>query len=96
MSLEDKQRINEAEVAVTMLFAGRKPSEKAMKKAPLLDTWTVRMDRYGQRRMLSLVGFRRTAVGDVSTTPGELIWMDRKERFAVTPHRAVAARHPRG
>jgi hypothetical protein len=67
-----------------MLFAGRKPSEKAMKKAPLLDTWTVRMDRFGQRRMLSLAGFQRTAIGDVAMAPGELLWMDRKERFAVT------------
>jgi hypothetical protein len=84
MSLEEKQRIAEGEVALTLLFGGRKPSERALKKAPLLDSWTVRMDRYGQRRMLSLVGVRRLSVGDLSESPGELLWLDRKERFAVT------------
>jgi hypothetical protein len=84
MSLEDKQRIIEGETAVTMLFTGQEPSAMALTKAPFLDTWTVRLDRHGYRRMLSLTGFRRSAVGDVSTTPGELLWLDRKERFAVT------------
>ena len=69
MSMEDKQRIAEGEVALTLLFGGRKPSEPALKQAPLLDSWTVRMDRYGQRRMLSLIGFRRLTFGDLSKSP---------------------------
>jgi len=84
MSMEDKARINEAEAVVTRLFRGREPSAELLNGVPLLDAWTVRMDRYGHKRMLSLVGYRKTRIGELSVTAGELRWLDRKERFAIT------------
>jgi hypothetical protein len=92
MSIEEKQVINQIEAELARLFGGREPSQAALDRCPTLSPYRLSVSdigRHGRRGIVirGIPSSGRFTVRDGHEAGGEVLWLDRKRRFAVTQTR---------
>jgi hypothetical protein len=88
MSIEEKQVANLVEAELARLLGGREPSHAALDRCPTLVRYRLTVADVGRERRGIVI--RGTASSDRFTVlkgneaGGEVLWLDRKRRFALT------------
>jgi hypothetical protein len=83
----EKMEAEEIKDALERLFAGREPREGWLARCPTINPWRIRVLTVGAKREIVIEGTLtsgRFKVKQQPKWPIQVLWMDRKRRFALT------------